>query len=198
MSRTALPFISGDISALARSLKDQLGKLEHLPGHVELLNMLARSLGFRNFQHFRSQKVGLDQTDDPMPDLIDMARVNGLMRFFDTEMRLSRWPSKLSHQQSCLWVLWSRLPPKQVLSEAQINRLLQAGHAFGDHALLRRWLCDYGMVIRTVDGREYRRVERRPPSEARMLIHCVHRRSCDQSARQSSSADTGGAHVRAG
>lgn len=191
MSRSALPFAAGDISALARSLKDQLTKLDRPPGHVELLNMLARSVGFRNFQHFRSQRDATTIATAPAPDPVDMTRVRRLVRLFDADMRLVRWPSKLGQQHSCLWVLWSRLPAKRVLSETEINRLLQAGHAFGDHALLRRWLCDYGMVVRTVDGREYRRVERRPPAEARLLIHCVHRRG-------SPSAEDGGAHVHAG
>jgi hypothetical protein len=54
MPRLQLAYEVADISALARSLRDGLGKLERMPGHVELLNLLARSAGFRNFQHFRA------------------------------------------------------------------------------------------------------------------------------------------------
>lgn len=43
MSRTLLPYQAGDISALARTLKNELVGLDHAPGHVELLNMLART-----------------------------------------------------------------------------------------------------------------------------------------------------------
>jgi len=43
-------------------------------------------------------------------------------------------------------------------------------HGGGDHAILRRSLCDGGLVSRTRDGRVYRRVERRPPPEAAALI----------------------------
>jgi hypothetical protein len=69
-----------------------------------------------------------------------------------------------------LWVIWSKLPARQVLTEKEINLLLNENHLFGDHALLRRWLCDYGMMSRTRDGSEYRRVEKHPPAEALELI----------------------------
>jgi hypothetical protein len=41
---------------------------------------------------------------------------------------------------------------------------------FGDPALLRREMFDRGMVWRTPDGREYRRIEDKPPALARALI----------------------------
>ena len=55
MPRTLLPFAVADISALARSLRDQLSARTGPPGHVEMLNMLARAAGYRNFQQFRTQ-----------------------------------------------------------------------------------------------------------------------------------------------
>ncbi len=173
MSKDSLPFHSDDISALARSLKGQLANCEHQPSHLELLNMLARSNGYRNFQHFRAQLAARHRLDSPLPvpEPVDFVRIRRLLRSFDPEGRLMRWPSKRSQQELCLWVLWSKLPARQVFSEAQIKQYLNANHLFGDHALLRRWLCDYGMMSRTRDGREYRRVERRPPPEALALIH---------------------------
>jgi hypothetical protein len=39
-----------------------------------------------------------------------------------------------------LWVLWSRLPAREQLTEEQLNRHLRANHLFSDHALLRRYL----------------------------------------------------------
>ena len=66
MSRPAFPFAAGDISAVARSLKDQIAQGGHTPpGHVELLNMLARAAGYRNFQHFRAQAVARGVLDAP-------------------------------------------------------------------------------------------------------------------------------------
>ncbi|MFP5212998.1 MAG: DUF2087 domain-containing protein [Acidobacteriota bacterium] len=177
MSRTLLPFHSDDISALARSLKGQLTNCEPQPSHLELLNMLARAGGYRNFQHYRAQLAAREQVENrPVaeePEPVDFVRIKRLLRIFDPEGRLVRWPSKRSQQELCLWVIWSRLPARQVLAEKELNRLLNDNHLFGDHPLLLRWLCDYGMVSRTRDGREYRRIEKRPPAEALELIRQV-------------------------
>ncbi|MDY0042927.1 MAG: DUF2087 domain-containing protein [Desulforhabdus sp.] len=174
MSKTPLPFHSDDISALVRSLKGQLLNRESEPSHLELLNMLARAIGYRNFQHYRAQLAARAQLEDhhpaPEPEPVDFVRIKRLMRIFDDAGRLTRWPAKRSQQELCLWVIWSKLPARRVLTEKEINGLLNDYHLFGDHALLRRWLCDYGMMIRTRDGREYRRVEKHPPAEAIELI----------------------------
>ncbi len=174
MSRIILPFHSEDISALARSLKGQLANCESQPSHLELLNILVRANGYRNFQHYRAQLAARDllesRTPAPKTEPVDFVRVKRLLRMFDPGGKLARWPSKRSHQELCLWVIWSKLPARQVLTEKEISLLLNDNHLFGDHALLRRWLCDYGMMSRTRDGREYRRVEKRPPAEALELI----------------------------
>jgi hypothetical protein len=174
MSRALLPFNSDDISALARSLKGQLANCESQPSHLELLNMLVRANGYRNFQHYRAQLAAADLLENrplvPEPEPVDFVRIKRLLRMFDPEGKLMRWPSKRSQQELCLWVIWSKLPARHVFTEKEINLLLNDNHLFGDHPLLRRWLCDYGMMSRTRDGREYRRVEKRPPAEALELI----------------------------
>lgn len=173
MSRTPLPFHAEDISALARALKGELGRLDHQPGHVELLNMLARSAGCRNFQHFRARTITQPALAQPVvvpPAPVDTTRIRRLARHFDPAGRLIRWPGKYSEQRLCLWVMWSRLPARQVMSEKQINQALNACHQFGDHALIRRELVDGNWLIRTRDGAEYRRVEQRPPADAVALI----------------------------
>ncbi len=101
---------------------------------------------------------------------VDFVRVKRSVRMFDAAGKLARWPSKRSQQELCLWIIWSKLPAAQILTEKEVNHLLNENHLFGDHALLRRWLCDYGMMARTRDGREYRRIEKRPPAEALELI----------------------------
>jgi hypothetical protein len=174
MSRTLLPFHSDDISALARSLKGQLANCESQPSHLELLNMLVRANGYRNFQHYRAQLAARDLLENrplaPESEFVDFVRIKRLLRMFDPEGKLMRWPSKRSQQELCLWVIWSKLPARHVFTEKEINLLLNDNHLFGDHPLLRRWLCDYGMMSRTRDGREYRRAEKRPPAEALELI----------------------------
>ncbi len=175
MSRTALPFYAEDISAVARSLNAQLTECDHKPGHVELLNMLARSAGFRNFQHLRSQADARERlTAQPVPAApVDFVLVRTLAKYFDGDGRLVRWPSKFSHREPCVWVMWSRLVPREVYSEKQINDLLKANLGFSDYVVVRRWLIDLGLVSRTADGREYRRVEKKPVPEVVELIRCV-------------------------
>lgn len=172
MSRTAIPFSVPDISALARILREQLDGCDHPPSHVEWLNLLARSAGFRNFQSLRAHAAAhnLLGPPQPEPEPVDFAQVKRLAGYFDKTGCLSSWPAKTSLQVPCLWVLWSKLPPREAFTEVQLNTRLRALHGFGDHALLRRELCDRGLLARTPDGREYRRVERRPPIEARALI----------------------------
>jgi len=106
----------------------------------------------------------------PPPPPVDHRRVMRTTRHFDERGRLVRWPGKASERQLCLWALWSRIPARTVFTEPQVNAMLDAGHLFGDYAVLRRGLCDDGLVSRTIDGREYRRVERRPPVDAAALI----------------------------
>lgn len=173
MSRTFIPFSANDISALARSLRDQLTKIDHAPGHLELLNMLARAAGHRNFQSLRAQAAArsvLDHHPQLAADPVDYVRIKRLAGYFDAQGRLASWPAKSTLQEQCLWVLWSKLPPGQPLTEDQISAHIRAQHSFGDHALLRRELCNHGLLKRTADGREYRRVERRPSPDAIALI----------------------------
>jgi hypothetical protein len=182
MSRTALPLSVGDISAFARALGGQLAGRElkvgqiksgqSKPSHVELLNMLARAAGFRNYQHLRADAAAFDRLDrtPPAPAPIDHRRVEKVSRYFDRDGLLVQWPARASHQKLCLWVLWSRIPAGMTFAERRVNEALTANHRFGDHALLRRELFDAGLVSRTPDGREYRRIEQKPPAEAITLI----------------------------
>src|SRR5262245_52447933 len=175
MSRPVFPFYASDISALARSLHSQISDLGRLPGHLEMLNILARAAGSRNFQHFRAQVVAekrlIRPVQDPKP--VDYVQLQRLKRYFDVNGRLLRWPKKFSHQDPCLWVLWSKLPSKKTFSEKEMNTLLLANHLFEDPALLRREMKDRGMLKRTLDGRVYRRVERKPQHTAVALIRFV-------------------------
>ncbi|CAO3382631.1 DUF2087 domain-containing protein [Azospirillum argentinense] len=192
MSRTPLPYSAGDISALARSLRAQLADRTEPPGHVEWLNMLAKAVGCRNFQHFRVQtriqtteRVTAQEppgaaVDAPPP--VDPVRVLKVARCFDAAGALLRWPPKRSERDLCLWVLWSRIVAGRTMSEGEVNDVLRGAHRFGDHVLLRRELCDAGLLDRTRDGRVYRRVERRPPPEALAMIRRLKVASADERA----------------
>jgi len=172
MTATDFAYYARNIYTVARSLNSQLADCDHSPGHVELLNMLARAVGSRNFQHFRAQVIAEKRltraSETPVP--VDYVALQQLSRYFDANSRLIRWPTKFSHQEPCLWVLWSKLPPRKTVSEHEMNQLLLANHRFEDPALLRREMKERKMLTRTRDGREYRRVERNPPSMALALI----------------------------
>lgn len=181
MSRSLIPFAAEDVSALARSLGRELNAAGEKPGHVQLLNMLARSVGFRNFQHFRAQQAAEGRlaalARAPEPEPVDLTRVARTARHFDGAGRLARWPSKASQRDLVLWALWSRLPAGATLTEKEVNGLLSMEHLFGDPLLLRRFMVDMGLLWRTRDGRAYRRIEQKPPAEALALIRHLGRRS---------------------
>ena len=167
MSKTLVPFAVPDLSPLAKSLRSQLATLDHQPTHVEMLNLLAKAGGYSNFQSLRA-----DVRAEVAP-ATPWERIEKLLRHFDTAGRMQRWPGKTSHQDLCLWVIWSRIPSERDFSEREINAFIQAGHSFGDHALLRRSLVDLKMLARTPDGRVYRRVEKQPDADAAALIAAI-------------------------
>ncbi len=175
MTRTVLPFTAPDISALARYLARELAEAPEIPGHLQLMNMLARGAGFRNFQHFRASAAAngrLSASPAPAPD---MTRVAQARRHFDSDGKMTNWPAKTSLQHLCLWALWSRLPRETAMSEREISAELNRWHAFNDPAILRRTLWELKLVSRTPDGRDYRRIEQAPPPEAREVIRLVTR-----------------------
>jgi hypothetical protein len=179
MSRSPIPFAADDMSALARSLRTQLAGRNGLPGHVELLNMLSRAAGRRNFQHFRAQLSAHERLAAPpaAPEPVDHLRVARTARQFDAEGRLTRWPGRPWQRQLCLWVLWAGIPAGETFSEKAISALLDRLQRFGDHALMRRELVDNGLLFRTDDCRIYRRIERRPPADALALIRHLKERA---------------------
>lgn len=175
MSKTCIPISAGDISSFARSLRSQLVRSGGSPGYLEVLNMLARAAGYRNYQALRAQSIARDrvETPQPPPQPVDFLQVHSAARHFDKQGRLATWPGKPSVRTACLWVLWSKVPSGQALTEDELNRIIRAAHLFGDHALLRRELCDAHLIARTSDGRQYRRVERPPSAEGLALIRRV-------------------------
>ena len=169
MSKTPLPFYVADISGLARTMRRQIDDLDRTPSHVEMLNLLAKAGGFRNFQHFRATvepEQTAVKTTQSIETEVNLKRIKQLIRHYDNDGRLIRWPKKFTVRMLTLWVMWSRLPARQSMSEPEINEFIEARHLFTDHALLRRELVDRGFISRTADGRQYTRLERQPTPEA--------------------------------
>lgn len=168
-SRTIVPLQVEDLSQFSKSLRAQLLMLAEPPGHAELLNLISRAAGFRNYQHLRALSTAAPEAR-PAPDLVKVEKVS---RYFDAEGRMTSWPSKFAHQALGFWVFWSRVPAGAVFSEREISAMLKGWHLFGDHALIRRGMVDERLLSRTQDGREYRRVERQPPPELRPLLERI-------------------------
>lgn len=185
MSKQQISFSVSDISHFAKSLRAQLLERETLPTHVELLNILAKSAGHMNFQSLRASAThALTELSTHVAPIVHNApetallepvgshqkRIQRIMRCFNEERILVRWPGRRADQIILLWVLWAHIPAGQVFHEKEINALLTAQHSFGDYALLRRDMCDLGLMWRTADGREYKRIEQSMPPEAEYLL----------------------------
>ncbi|SMQ70155.1 hypothetical protein SAMN06295905_1801 [Devosia lucknowensis] len=165
MSRQTLSLTIADLSAFAKTLRAEITTRDTPPSHVEMLNMLARSAGFRNYQHLKAATENA-----PKAEAIDLILVEKVGRHFDADGVLLRWPAKNSLQPLCLWALWARMEPGHDYSDRDNTDLLNAWASFGDHALLRRAMVDMGYVTRTPDGRTYRRIEQKPPAELSALL----------------------------
>jgi hypothetical protein len=179
MSRTAVPLRVDDLSLFAKTLRQSLSAHEGTPGHVELLNMLAKAAGFANYQHLRADAEAADRLvaaaePGPRPDLEQVAKV---ARYFDDAGVLTSWPSRFAHQTLSQWVFWSRIPRGETYDERGISELIKGWHAFGDHAIIRRAMVDAKMLERNQNGREYRRIEQVPPPELAPLLEQLRARS---------------------
>jgi hypothetical protein len=86
---------------------------------------------------------------------------SGLARFLDRNGRVRTWPSRDADRELVAVYLSSRFERDARYDEAEVNQVLQRWHVFDDWALLRRELCDRGLLVRDDAGRSYQRAERR-------------------------------------
>jgi hypothetical protein len=184
-SREMVPLHTADVSLFCKNLRQQLSTAGiDVPGHLALLNMVARSAGYRNFQTLRARPdVAIDApaTLAPPPPIelppIELARgstvplpIRRLLTCFDTGGRLIRWPNKFAAQQVAIWAIWSRIPAHRELSEKQINDYIARYHTYGDVATLRRELVNAKLLWRTQDCRVYRKEMQRPGEETKQFL----------------------------
>jgi hypothetical protein len=182
MPRTLVPFATPDVSSLAKSLKSALDE-RHLegrppPSHVELLNLLARGAGARNFATLKAAGANpasrvLTARNRPAPpvdasELSPTAR-KALMQFDETG-RLVRLPNKLSVQQMAAWALWTLFAAHRDYTEKEVNAVLNAHHTFGDPATLRRELVNMRLLGRESDCSRYWKEARRPDAQTQAFL----------------------------
>lgn len=180
MPRIPTPLQVPDLSAFARalgkSLTERHASTQALPGHVELLNLIARAAGHRNVQALKAAAAAAPAAagapSPPGPSaagLSDNARKALLL--FDAQGRLQRWPVKFSVQQLLMWVLWTRFEARRPYTEAEVNAILKDAQTYGDHVTLRRELINHRLMTRKSDCSEYRKLPARPDDEARALLN---------------------------
>lgn len=129
MTRLLVPLATPDVSAFAKSLKRLLDERHAegrpLPSHVELLNLLARAGGMRNFQTLKAAaQAAPPPASSPTPAekaqaavAVDVSALSATARKaliqFDASGRLVRLPNKLSVQQLANWALWTQFEARR-------------------------------------------------------------------------------------
>ena len=188
MTRLLVPLATPDISAFGKSLKSFLDERhaagKPLPSHVELLNLLARAAGLRNYATLKALvQCGPGGAPAAAPDsaarhvsaaAVDLSALSPTVRKaliqFDSAGRLVRVPNKLSVNQMSMWALWTRFTARRKYSEKEVNAVLQANHTFGDHASLRRELVNLKLLGRMSDCSAYWKEAQRPGSEVQSFL----------------------------
>jgi hypothetical protein len=177
MTREAIPLVVPDVGAfsraLGRSLTERHADKPAPPGHVELLNLLARAAGHRSYQGLRAAArlpaaaAALDAA--PAAPALTAAARKALTQF-DALGRLVRWPHKFSVQRLAMWVLWTQFDAKRAYTEREVNEVIKRWNTWGDHVTLRRALIDHQLLTRKGDCSEYRKLPARPDDEVRWLL----------------------------
>jgi hypothetical protein len=187
--RERTPLLAADLSAFAKTLRAQLAeRLDSgagLPGHVEMLNLLARAAGHRNLQALKAaarsaanvSSAGTPHRWHGPKDPTLSAAADRSLRLFDAQGRLTRWPHKRAEQVLVLWCLWLAFDGKRRYSEREVNEVLNRRHAFGDHCLLRRELVEADLLARTPGGEQYRKLAARPDEETAALLRALRSRT---------------------
>jgi hypothetical protein len=179
---SSVPLRVDDVSAFCKNLRQRLVDSDvPAPSHLTLLNVIAKSAGYRNYQALRAAAAAdpthtsvppqplTPPSGSTLPKVI--ARALG---HFDTAGRLTRFPLQRSVRDLALLGIWCQLPGKRDLTEKQVNEYLKGAHTFADHVSLRRELVNTKRLWRTTDGSRYRKEA--PPMSAvdREFLNTLH------------------------
>jgi hypothetical protein len=159
MSRDVIELTISDLSQFCKTLR---ADLPQAPGHAQMLGLIAKAAGYRNYQHLKARNA-------PKP-AADQKQVDRALRCFDARGLFASWPARVGTQLLCVWAIWARLPPREVLNERQISACIDELCSLRDAARVRRTLVEMKLFERTRDGSAYRRLERPVPPEAEALI----------------------------
>lgn len=184
-----------DASQFAKSLRQQL--IDHLagpaataPSHQQLLHMLARAAGHRNWQALRAAPGTLQPPVTPAVPSVPPpteaatpaeaplgAHARKALTQFDALGRLARWPYKFSVQRLAMWGLWMRFDSGRTYTEREVNEILKAWTTYGDHVTPRRELVEMRLLAREADCSAYWKQPQRPDAEIRALLAALRARS---------------------
>jgi hypothetical protein len=189
MTRLLVPLSTPDISAFAKTLKNFLDERhasgKSLPSHVELLNLMARAAGTRNFATLKKSaqtvpcvvrnKLNEATLVEVAPtEVVNLSPMSATVRKallqFDESGRLVRLPNKLSVQQMTMWALWTKFAANRKYTEKEVNAITNAFHTFGDQATLRRELINMKLLGRKSDCSEYWKEPHRPTEEVQDFL----------------------------
>ena len=190
MPRLLVPLVTPDVSGFAKALKRLLDERhaegKPLPTHVELLNLLARAGGVRNFQTLQAAALAapppdvarhqppVEAAEADIVEAVDLSVLSATARKalmqFDAAGRLVRLPNKLSVQQLANWALWTHFEARRKYTEKEVNAVLNAHHTFGDQATLRRELVNMKLLGRKSDCSEYWKEPQRPTEDVQAFL----------------------------
>jgi hypothetical protein len=187
-SAQTISFHVSDASQFAKQLRAWLEAQPKLPSHLALLNGIARSVGYRNYQSLRAAHVAAQEAAAKTGATVDAApaidgfqyptlpkSVQRALNHFDVKGRMLRFPTQLGIRQLALWGLWCRLPASRSLTERDVNEYVRQFHAFEDIATLRRELVNAKLLWRTRDGSEYRKQAVTPTDDAAQFLDALNR-----------------------
>lgn len=84
-----------------------------------------------------------------------MEQIPSDIKSFLRDGKITQFPAKLKLKVCCLFYLADKIEKNRDYTEKEINEVLNLWHTFGDPAMLRRYLCDYGFLTREKDGSRY-------------------------------------------
>lgn len=86
--------------------------------------------------------------------------MNDIKRFMDDMGRVKIWPGKMEMKLEILKYISDKFEFNRFYSEAEVNKVIEEWHTFGDYFLIRRGLIDCGLLMRTRNGSKYWKEER--------------------------------------